>query len=83
VGAGARKEGWEVVMATEFITVGNQLVRESAVVRLSYTPVAGVEVDQFFVHTVDGGTITVSETEFTRLRKQLGTPPYKKSRRSA
>ena len=62
----------------DFLIIGNQLVRESAITRLSHNPAAGVPAVQFFVHVVDGGIVTVPESEYHRLKKRFESPNSRK-----
>jgi hypothetical protein len=57
-----------------FIKVAGQLVREDAITRLSSNPAAGAPAVQFFVHFVDGGSATLSEDEYRKLKKRLDPP---------
>ena len=58
-------------MASNFIKVAGQIVREDAVTRLSSNPTAGTEVLQHYVHFIDGGAAAVSEVEYRRLVKRF------------
>jgi hypothetical protein len=67
---------------SDFIDVQGQLVRESAITRLSRVSAAGVPVNQHYVHFVDGGALAVSEPQFLRKLKKRFEPP-KPGRKSA
>jgi hypothetical protein len=69
------------VASSEFVTIAGQLVRESAVTRLSHGNTAGTPLTGYFVHFVDGGSVNVSETEYHALKKRFAPPASSASRK--
>jgi hypothetical protein len=63
---------------SDFITVAGQLVREGAITRLSSSTAAGVSEMQYRVHFIDGGTLSLSEMEYRKLKKRFDPPTSRK-----
>jgi hypothetical protein len=58
-----------------FIEVGNQLVREDAITRLSQNLATGhTDTLLYYVHFADGGSVLVREQEYSSLRRKLSPP---------
>jgi hypothetical protein len=71
--------------AEEFIQLGEQHIRLSAITRLRTSAMLGLEGPQHFAHFSDGGSIALSKADFAQLKKRLGirSTPARKAKAGA